>query len=348
MSALGVSTLPIGDLSALRAMGLTPVGVVQGVSVGSLNPMRLFHPGRRRRNQGPGFRPGTDDAYFGFLWEKPAEISIMMPVGTRSYSWTLATDRLREAAFDDTVSRPSWGLVNGTGVRGGPEGRGYLARARAIRRWGLELQNAMSIATYPGLVFETGENTASFAHHFDTAHSMMRARALQLGADGIIGVQDSLAPLQDQGASQFKMIGTAVRRIEDQKSTEIPWTTYLDGQALMKLLEAGRMPMEITSSYLYLVAVHTPITEWLRTGQSVASKEITEFQRFRELGYELIRQRIHTSLVGDELHGVTLAQSEHEASRLVASSETWIRGTKVRRFLKDSSAPPPRFTLDLA
>ena len=272
----------------------------------------------------------------------------MMPVGTRSYSWTLATDRLREAAFDDTVSRPSWGLVNGTGVRGGPEGRGYLARARAIRRWGLELQNAMSIATYPGLVFETGENTASFAHHFDTAHSMMRARALQLGADGIIGVQDSLAPLQDQGASQFKMIGTAVRRIEDQKSTEIPWTTYLDGQALMKLLEAGRMPMEITSSYLNLVAVHTPITEWLRTGQSVASKEITEFQRFRELGYELIRQRIHTSLVGDELHGVTLAQSEHEASRLVASSETWIRGTKVRRFLKDSSAPPPRFTLDLA
>jgi hypothetical protein len=204
------------------------------------------------------------------------------------------------------------------------------------------------MAMYPGLVFETGENTDAFDHHFDTAHAMMRSRATQLGADGIIGVHDSVSPLLDQGVSQFKMMGTAVRRIEAGPSAVTPWSTYLDAQSLVKLLEAGRMPMEIMSSYVNLVAVHTPISDWLRRGRSVASSEITEFQRFRELGFDIVRQRIHASLAGDELHGVTLEQSDREASRLVASSETWIRGTKVRRFATDSSAPLAQFTLDLA
>jgi hypothetical protein len=338
----------MGDLGALQSLGLEVVGVVQGVSVGSLNPMREFHPGRRRLNRGPGFRPGREDAHFGFLWNKAAEIAIMMPATTNYYSWQLAADRLRETTFDVDVPRPTWASVNGYGMRGGPGGSGYVARARAIRRWGIELQSGVSVTWIPGLVFETGENTDSFAHHFEAAHSTMRTNAAMLGADGVIGVRDSVLPVQNLGASEFKMIGTAVRRIEGSHNAAQPWTTYLAGQSLVKLLEAGLMPMEIRSSYVNLVAVHTPITRWLGRGQSVASSEITEYQRFRELGYELVRERIKDSVRGDELHGVTLEQSYREVGAPVASSETWIRGTKVRRFSAGSEVVAPRLTLDIA
>jgi len=348
VNPVAASTLPIGDLGALRSLGLEVVGTVQGVSVGSLNPMREFHPSRRRLNRGPGFRPGRADAHFGFLWNHASEISIMMPATSTFYSWQQAADLLRGTTFDVDVPRPKWGSVNGYGMRAGPVGSGYQASARAIRRWGIELQTGMSVAWIPGLVFETGENTDSFTGHFDAAHSTMKTNAVTLGADGVIGVRDSVLPLQRLGASEFKMVGTAVRRVEGVHTTRQPWTTYLVGQSLVKLLEAGLMPMEIRSSYVNLVAVHTPISRWLGRGQSVASSEITEYERFRELGYELVRQRIEDSVGGDELHGVSLEQSHREAGALVASSETWIRGTMVRRFSAGSDVIAPRLTLDIS
>jgi len=348
VSSVPASTLPIGDLGALRAMGLEAVGVVQGISVGSLNPIRGFNPSRRRLNRGPGFRPGNAGAHFGFLWNKPSEISIMMPSSSALYSWQIGADRLREATFDVDSPPPTWASVNGSGMRAGPGRTSYVTWAQTIRRWGIELQTGMSISWLPGLVFETGENTEAFAKHFDEAHSMMRARATSLGADGVIGVHDSVSPLQRLGVSQFKLVGTAVRRVEGAPVPTKPWTTYLGGQSLVKLLEAGLMPMEIRSSYVNLVAIHTPVSRWLGKGQSVASSEINEFQRFRELGYELVRGRVQGSVGGDELHGVTLEQSHREAGTLVASSETWIRGTMVRRFSGGSNVGTPRLTLDLA
>jgi hypothetical protein len=347
VSSVPASTLPIGDLGALQLLGLEAVGVVHGVSVGSLNPMREFHPGRRRLNRGPAFRPGRADAHFGFLWNKASEISIMMPATSPFYSWQQAADRLRATTFELDVPRPTWASVNGYGMRAGPGGSAYVERARAIRRWGIELQTGVSVAWIPGLVFETGENTDSFAHHFGAAHSMMRTNAALLGADGVIGVHDSVLPVQRLGASEFKMIGTAVRRVEGAHTSSQPWTTYLVGQSFVKLLEAGLMPVEIRSSYVNLVAVHTPITRWLGRGQSVASSEITEYQRFRELGYELVRERIKDSIEGDELHGVSVEQSYREAGAPVASIETWIRGTKVRRFSAGSETVAPRLTLDI-
>jgi hypothetical protein len=272
----------------------------------------------------------------------------MMPATNSFRSWQQAADRIRETNFEVDVPRPTWGSVNGYGMRPGSGGSGYVASARAIRRWGIELQTGVSLAWIPGLVFETGENTDSFDRHFEAAHSIMKTNAAVLGADGVIGVRDSVLPVQKLGACEFKMIGTAVRRVEGAASSTQPWTTYLVGQSLVKLLEAGLMPMEIRSSYVNLVAVHTPITRWLGRGQSVASSEITEYQRFRELGYELVRERIKDSVGGDELHGVSLEQSYRGAGAPVASSETWIRGTVVRRFSAGSEVIAPRLTLDLA
>ena len=347
MNPVGSSTLPIGDLSALSELGLEAVGVVQGVSVGSINPLRTFHEGSRRLNRGPGYRPGRGDAYFGFLWDKPAEIALMMtPTGLYA-SWQQAVSHLRTETFDENLPEPNWANTSAAGFRSTKWGPWYALRTKMIRRWGLELQNAATISWYPGLVFESGENTDDFARHFNAAHDQLRAGAVALGADGVIGIVDSVSPLLTMGASEFRMMGTAVRRTEAAGNGS-PFTTYLSAQSLIKLLETGRMPLEITSQYVNLVAVHTPISDWLRKGQSVSSKEITEFQRFRELGYELVRRRIQQVCAGDELHGVTLEHSHHDAGRLVATSETRIRGTRVRRFDEQARSLLPMAALDLA
>ncbi len=74
---------------------------------------------------------------------------------------------------------------------------------------------------------------------FNSAYARMMEEAQALGAHGVVGVIDSENPLSDTGVVEFHLRGTAVRAIDAPPPSETPWSTFLAGQRLAKVLRGG-------------------------------------------------------------------------------------------------------------
>ena len=89
----------------------------------------------------------------------------------------------------------------------------------------------------------------AWASGFTTAYERMIDEATSAGAHGVVGVVDASAPLSDMGVVEFKVQGTAVRVVDGSPPADgRPWTTYLAGQRLAKLVEAGYAPVAVTAT----------------------------------------------------------------------------------------------------
>lgn len=78
---------------------------------------------------------------------------------------------------------------------------------------------------------------------YATALDRLEEEATALGADGVLGIEFTITSLDDV-AQEFVALGTAVRAATDRRPRR-PFTTFLPGQDVGKLMQAGWVPVRV-------------------------------------------------------------------------------------------------------
>jgi hypothetical protein len=190
---------------------------------------------------------------------------------------------------------------------------------------------------------------------FASAYSRMLEEATALGADGVVGVVDTFAHLSEEGVVEFHIHGTAVR-VQDAPPTVLwPWTTYLAGQRLAKIFEAGYVPVCIVAAISSVRVWAYCVTEYLMSRGGVSAwsmdAEVTEIEQIvsaRTAAREIVRAHARGVVGGDALHGVDLAIREREFEQGDLEIECLLRGNRLRRFKDFDPLPPPQPTVRLS
>ncbi len=189
---------------------------------------------------------------------------------------------------------------------------------------------------------------------FTSAYSRMTEEAAEAGAHGVVGVVDTSYPLADMGVLEFKVQGTAVRVADGEPPPgSTPWTTYLAGQRLAKLVEAGYAPVSIAASVASVRVWANCVTENLTEGtNSIYSaaqpgSEIDQTVKAHTVVRRLARRRVQDLLEHDSLHGAALTTTTRELGQGDAELQCVLRGNRVRRFKEFDPMPPPVPTVRL-
>jgi hypothetical protein len=190
---------------------------------------------------------------------------------------------------------------------------------------------------------------------FTSAYERMVEEATQAGAHGIVGLVDTSERLSDMGVLEFRVQGTAVRVVDGPPpAAGRPWTTYLAGQRLAKLVEAGYAPVSIAASVASVRVWAYCITEYLTEGSNtgwgnqVAGAEIEQVAKAQMAVRRLARERVRAQLDGDSLHGASMVATERELGQGDAEFQCILRGNRVRRFKPFDPVPIPRPTVRLS
>jgi hypothetical protein len=190
---------------------------------------------------------------------------------------------------------------------------------------------------------------------FTSAYERMVEEATAAGAHGIVGLVDSSEKLSDMGVLEFRVQGTAVRVVDGPPPAGgRPWTTYLAGQRLAKLVEAGYAPVSIAASVASVRVWAYCITEYLTEGSNtgwgnqVAGAEIEQVAKAQMAVRRLAREHVRAQLGGDSLHGASMVTSERELGQGDAELQCILRGNRVRRFKPFDPMPVPRPTVRLS
>ncbi|MGH9082632.1 MAG: heavy metal-binding domain-containing protein [Acidimicrobiales bacterium] len=192
----------------------------------------------------------------------------------------------------------------------------------------------------------------SWANGWQLSRQRMVEEATALGAHGIIGVVDDMKHLVGGSTAEFRMSGTAVVATGADPPPE-PFTTYLAGQRLAKLLEAGYVPVSVVATLSSVSMIGYCITHYQMAGTTAGNwygamsggpagvGPINQVDRAQLAARHLAREHIRRQLDGDLLHGVTLQQSEREVGEGDLSVECMLRGTRVRRYKEFDPLPEP-------
>jgi hypothetical protein len=166
---------------------------------------------------------------------------------------------------------------------------------------------------------------------------------------------DTSAPLGDLGVLEFRVQGTAVRVKDGPPPADgRPWTTYLAGQRLAKLIEAGYMPVSIAATVASVRVWASCITAYLTEGTNpgwtnqVVGAEIEQTARAQMAVRRIARERVRAQLGGDSLHGASMSTRERELGEGDADLQCILRGNRVRRFKEFDPMPAPRPTVRLS
>jgi hypothetical protein len=188
---------------------------------------------------------------------------------------------------------------------------------------------------------------------FTSAYQRMIEEASTVGAHGVVGVVDATEPLAGQGVLEFRVQGTAVKVEGGAPPADGPWTTYLAGQRLAKLIEAGYAPVAIAASVASVRVWANCITAYLTEGTSAgwvsqsAGAEIEQTAKAGMAVRRIARDHVRSQLGGDSLHGASMITSERELSEGDAEFQCILRGNRVRRFKEFDPLPLPRPTVRL-
>ena len=197
---------------------------------------------------------------------------------------------------------------------------------------------------------------SAWAQGFDSAYSRMVEEAQEVGAHGVIGVVDSTRHLADMNVTEFHILGTAVVVEEAAPPpTGAPWTTYLAGQRLAKLVEAGYMPVSVVAALASVRVWAYCVTELLmegtfstwQTGTSPVS-EVEQLSRAHIAARSLAREHVRSRLGADTLQGAQIVVNTQSLSQGDEVIECALRGTRVRRFKDFDPMPAPRPTVRLS
>jgi hypothetical protein len=168
----------------------------------------------------------------------------------------------------------------------------------------------------------------------------MVEEAQAAGAHGIVGVVDEVRPLLGWGVTEFRISGTAVR-VPGAERPDEPFSTFLSGQRLTKLLEAGFVPVSVVAALSSVQMVGYCITHYQLAGGGTGGNwstsasgvhPINQVNKAQRAARHLARQRIRRQLGGDSLHGASLERYENEAGEGDMAIQCLIKGTRVRQF----------------
>jgi hypothetical protein len=195
----------------------------------------------------------------------------------------------------------------------------------------------------------------AWAEGFGAAFTRMLDEAREVGAHGVVGVVDRAETLADLGVTEFHLVGTAVTVDGGAPPPGgAPWSTYLAGQRLAKLVESGFMPVSVTAALVSVRVWAYCMTEYLMEGRGAlgwgaisSPTEITQISHAHGAARRLVRDRLRHQLAGDSLQGATLAVSHRELSAGDEVVEATLRGTRVRRVRQADPLPVPRPTVRL-
>ncbi len=323
------SGLSVNDFAACRIMGLRPVALVQGFCVmgwswyGAGSPY-MYRPayGQVGGGIGGGFGgmggrlPGTVGGGFG---------------------------------------GPFSGNYQGAGGYGPAGGSGGYGRSRS----------ASAISTYNCPHYYSGMDHRSFGENFEqrwvsdvwsqgfnTAFTRMIEEAEAAGAHGIVGVVDTVSSLIDRSIREFHVYGTAVA-VEGAPRPSSIWSTYLAGQRLAKLVEAGFMPVSVVASIASVRVWAVCVTQALMAGGyqtggwSAPTGEITQVSDAQMQVRRLVRDHVKSQIGADTLHGADLAAAWRDIGEGDYELQAVLRGTRVRRARPADPLPPPKLTVRL-
>jgi hypothetical protein len=157
--------------------------------------------------------------------------------------------------------------------------------------------------------------------------------------------------------AEFHILGTAVV-VEGAPPPPHgePWSTYLAGQRLAKLIEAGFMPISVVAAIASVRVWAYCMTEYLMEGgvgayglgqMGATTREVEQISEAHLAARSLAREHARSQLGSDTLHGISITTSEREVGAGDQVLECMLRGTRVRRFKDFDPMPPPRPTVRL-
>ena len=249
------------------------------------------------------------------------------------------------------VMQWSWWMTTG-GISGfagaGLGGYGYggygqtpTRRGQYVEQWRCPHAFVSAEHRVYGTNYELTWLEESWASGWGLAMGRMVEEAAALGAAGVIGVVDEMRPLVGGTSTvEFRASGTAVG-VPDAARPATPFSTYLSGQRLAKLFEAGFAPVSVVATLSsvrmlgycithYQLAGTSAMGWYGGTGAGVAS--VDQVNRAEAAVRRLARERIRRQLGGDVLHGATFEQSEREIGEGDLSIQCTLKGTRVRPF----------------
>jgi len=195
---------------------------------------------------------------------------------------------------------------------------------------------------------------AAWAQGFGTALRRMLEEAGTLGAHGIIGVVDRVAPVADTGTTEFHFLGTAVTVTDGPAPPGgVPWSTYLAGQRLTKSIEAGFMPVSVVAALASVQVWAYCMTDYLMRGSMgwgtpSGPTLVEQISKAHMAARQLARTHVRQQLEGDELHGASIDVVTRELGEGDEVIDCTLRGNRVRRFKDFDPVAPPRPTVRLA
>jgi len=175
------------------------------------------------------------------------------------------------------------------------------------------------------------------------AFHRMVEEASALGAHGVVGVADAMTPLPGTGAVEFSIKGTAVT-VPGAPRPDPPFSTFLSGQRLVKLIEAGFVPVSAVAACSSVQMISYCITRYQMAGTAAGNwsgamsggvagvHSIVQVGKALRAARHLAREQMRSQLGHDELHGATLESFEKEVGEGDLTIQCLVRGTRVRRF----------------
>jgi len=197
---------------------------------------------------------------------------------------------------------------------------------------------------------------SAWGQGFGSAYTRLVEEAQEVGAHGVIGVVDSTRHLAEMNVTEFHILGTAVV-VEDAPAPGggTPWTTYLAGQRLAKLVEAGYMPVSVVAALASVRVWAYCVTEMLMEGTVsvwgsgyLPVSEIEQLSRAHIAARSLAREHVRGQLGTDDLQGAQIVANTQRLSQGDEVIECTLRGSRVRRFKDFDPLPAPRPTVRLS
>lgn len=201
--------------------------------------------------------------------------------------------------------------------------------------------------------FEQPWVTSAWAEGFNSAYTRMIEEAQDAGAHGVVGVIDRISQLVGSGVREFHLLGTAVA-VEGGGAPPAIWTTYLAGQRLAKLFEAGYAPISVVAAMSSVRIWEACTTEilvrggWDQWGAVTPGGEIAQISDAHMSARRLARDHLRQALGHDALHGASMDVSGREIAEGDAEITCTLRGTRVRRVGEPLSLPVPLPTVRLS
>ena len=153
---------------------------------------------------------------------------------------------------------------------------------------------------------------------------------------------------------EFHLRGTAVTVLGAPAATTPPWSTYLAGQLLSKVFEAGFVPISIIASIASIRVWAYCMTEYLMGGagmmwaNSSGPQEIDQVVTAKSQARFIARSDARAQLGSDSLRGAYMQLAEREYEKGDLEIQAVLRGNRVRRFKDFDPLPAPQATVRLS